>query len=336
MRVAPLPVRLLSATMCALVPAMFLWLTRQEAPSLSVYIPMGLAAVTAPLIGAGLWRVQRRAWIALQVYAFLAVGVGLSHIMVYPEHSAPVLAMLSLIGGCTLFLWQQKLRRPFLAIDGRGFRRTERFEIDLACQLMFGESGSQGIWQLTGNTIDLSEGGVYVACDPAALQLDQRCMFDVKVRNHHLRTRARVAAIFPEGVGPKPRGIGLEFLNLVPTDHETILALVRTGRRHQRAPVQLPIEVSLGARTVQLNTLNLSRGGCFVADPDHSFQPGDQVMFSLSLHPGDEIEGFAEVAWAPEDERMVRPAGFALQFQKMTKEDLQRLKERLADFGDRD
>lgn len=312
------------------------WLLQLEAPSYSVFLPLGLATAVAPVLAVGLWRVKRKAWIGLQVFSFLAVGIGLSHILVYPEHVSPVAGFLSVISISALLVWKESLRRPFLAVDGRGFRRTTRHEIDMECQLMFGESGSQGIWQLQGRTIDLSEGGVYVTCDPSSLQIDQRCMFDTKLRNHHLRTRARVAAIFPDGIGPKPRGIGLEFLNLVQTDRDTIAALIRSGRRHVRAPVALPIEVSLGARTVQLQTINLSRGGCFVNDPDNSFQPGDQVMFKIALHPGDEVEGLAEVAWAPEDERAARPAGFALQFQKMTRDDLMRLKERLADFGDRD
>ncbi len=148
--------------------------------------------------------------------------------------------------------------------------------------------------------------------------------------------RARIAGVFPDGVGAKPRGIGIEFLNLVSTDKETIAALLQSGRRHHRTPVQLPIEVTAGSRTVQLTTLNLSRGGAFVADENVSFQPGDQVMFKIELHQGDDIEGFAEVAWAPEEERAARPAGFALQFQKMSRDDVQRLNDRLADFGARE
>ena len=335
MRQAPLAVQVFSVLLGA-SPLWLVWLMQQEAPGASVFVPAALFMLSAPAIGLGLWRVKRKAWIGLQVFSFLAVGVGLSHIMVYPDHVAPMGSYMVLVAFIALTAWRPGLRKPYLAGDGRGFRKNERHQVDMPCNIVFGEAGSQGIWTLKGVTVDLSEGGVYVQCETDGLQVDSRCMFDAKLRDQHLRARARVAGVFPEGIRSKPRGIGIEFLNLVSTDRQTIGALIHSGRRHQRAPVQLPIAVSSGSREVQLNTLNLSRGGAFVADPNFSFQPGDQVMFKLELHPGDEIEGFAEVAWAPEEERALRPAGFALQFQKMSRNDLQRLKERLADFGAQD
>ena len=286
--------------------------------------PAALAFTAAPAIAWGIFKVRRWAFFALPIHGFFVLAVGALDLSYCPDHAAPLaLAALSVISLFTLLV-RKVVRMPYLAQDGRGFRKASRHGVDLPSQLLVGEI------TLEARTVDISRGGAYLACPTVGITVGDRAWLVMTMRSREWRSQARIASVNPQGLGLKPEGIGLQFTNLKDTDFESIDAFIALGRKYQRREIALPVSLQTSAHTLITETVNLSLGGAFVNGGNDRFHPGDKVMVSLTVEEGDTIDCLAEVAWASADDHSSPHSGVALQFVDLGKSDSKKLRKRLA------
>lgn len=323
---APLAVRM-AAIVYGAMPLLILWLAETELTSPASLAPMALTLLGAPFIARGIWMVRRWAFFALPVHGLFLIALGGVDLTFYPSHRAPL--ALALLSAVVLFalVSRKAVRIPYVAQDGRGFRKARRHGVDLPSDLLLGERTR------AARTVDISRGGAYLSCKTEGVIVGGRGWLVMTMRHREWRCQIRIASVSPEGLGLKPGGVGIEFTNLKDTDFESIDAFIALGRRYQRCEVALPISLQTSAHTHHTETVNLSLGGSFVTGGNDRFHPGDKVMISLTITEGDTIDCMAEVAWASADDHSSPHSGVALQFLDLGKADLKKLRRRLAALG---
>ena len=125
--------------------------------------------------------------------------------------------------------------------------------------------------------------------------------------------------------------IGATFFLQKPVDRQRLTGLFRTvrgallenRRRHTRVPLHTAVTCSVGSRTMQGDTWNLSSGGIQVEIGN--LRPGDSVKLSFRLpQSGITIDAVGVVVWAKEQRQ-------GIQFTKTSPQNLQAIQEFIAE-----
>ncbi len=85
-------------------------------------------------------------------------------------------------------------------------------------------------------------------------------------------------------------------------------------RRHERIPVQAPVEIQadVGAQRAELRDISLS--GAFIATTPATLSQGAGLRVEFTLPQGFRVNAFGRIAWSRDREDAQGPAGYGIQF----------------------
>jgi hypothetical protein len=173
-------------------------------------------------VGVGVWQVRWWGWYAFLVHAaaVMANNVWIAqHTAIYPlEWMLVSNAFLLALAG--FFIWSN-VREPFFNPEIRHWEQKPRVGVKRPAVLK-----SQGT-DVAGETVDISESGAFIACDPEKLEIgNDEYPLVLSFPEQDIACRAEIVWRSP-GHGRLPPGVGVRFHDLSRADRKVIRAIVK-------------------------------------------------------------------------------------------------------------